>query len=152
MVSLLAWEGAGSSFDFRIVPTANQGVRAVSRPLEEPFTLERAPQALVEHASDELWLGTLESLASAVSFERGHTLILLDASTNVDRFGVAWTSSSERVAQFGVENLTFEVDGADMRLVALPRGAVGSGRRPSRTRAEPRCHSGSTSTTAGCRP
>ena len=120
MVSLLAWEGAGSSFDFRIVPTANQGVRAVSRPLEEPFTLERAPQALVERASDELWLGTLESLASAVSFERGHALILLDASTNVDRFGVAWTPSSERVAQFGVENLTFEVDGADMRLVTLP--------------------------------
>jgi hypothetical protein len=123
LVSILEWGPAASSFDFRIIPGAGEGILSLSRPRDEPFQAEQSPSALVERSGIDLWPEAVKAVGGALSFERSQGLILLDVSTNVDQFGVAWGPSARREAAgsaLAIENLTLKAEGGDVLLVTLP--------------------------------
>jgi hypothetical protein len=127
LVSVLEWGPAASSFDFRLLAGGGEGVLSLSRPREDPFRAEQAPDALVERGGKDLWPEAVKAAGGALSFEQGQGLILLDVSTNVDQFGVAWDPSARRAAAaaasgaaVAIENLALQAEGGDVLLVTLP--------------------------------
>lgn len=123
LISVLEWGPAESSFGFSLLADAGEGALRLAGAREDPFEPEESPAAFVERAAPELWAAGVEAMGGALAFESSRGLMLLDVSTNVDQFGVAWDPSSKQDAgetRFTIDGLAFEADGEDVQLVTLP--------------------------------
>jgi len=124
LASILSWDKAASGFDFWVLPGAGAGVGVLAGPRDQPFADEQAPSALVERGGSDLWPGAVTAAGSSLSFEASQGVILLDVSTNVGQFGVAWEPRARRETAaadpFAIKNLTLEAEGGDVLLLTLP--------------------------------
>ncbi len=130
LLSILRWDGATSSFDFRL-PGGGAGViEALGRFHGNPFDQTTGALTYMERGGTEQWPRAVEAMGDALAFEGRRSLILLDVSTNVAQFGVAWSTSVDRTAVDGtamgntatlaIDKLTIEVDSDQVALVTLP--------------------------------
>jgi len=127
LVSVLEWQPAASSFDFHLLAGAGEGALRLAGDRDEPFELDvgtdAGADALELRDGGELRAGAIEAMGNALAFEERRGLMLLDVSTNVDQFGVAWDPASTRKTnetRFTIAGLTFEAEGEDLQLVTLP--------------------------------
>lgn len=119
LVSILTWQAARSSFDFRILQ--DEGAFTLGTSRADPFQAAQAPTALVELGGINLWPEATQAAGDGLAFERSDALILLlDVSTNAGQFGVALGPTERTASSFAIAGLTFQAEGADVLLVTLP--------------------------------
>lgn len=120
LLSVSSWEPTRSAFDFVLAPGFGQTTFEVRAAPVEPAAGAADPAALVARGQQDLWPDALKALGSALAFERQHGLILLDVSTNVDQFGVAFQAGVEGGTTVRIESLSLELDGRHLVLLTLP--------------------------------
>jgi hypothetical protein len=127
LISVLECQQAESSFGFRLLTGAGAGALRLTATREDPFELDGGANAgadtLALRGVGELEAGAVKAIGDALAFEARRGLMLLDVSTNVDQFGVAWNPASARAAnetRFTITGLKFEAEGEDVQLVTLP--------------------------------
>ena len=113
LISTLGWSAARADLQF-ILPSGLQVHRAGG---QQQLTVPT--QEARSFNSDQSWR---KALGNALAFEQLKDFVLLDVSTNVDQFGVAFVSGhGERNAPPPVlKDLTLQLDGEQVALVTLP--------------------------------
>lgn len=117
LLSVYSWQDGASTFDFLLTQTLQLGSGTTPVGL---LAAANEPGALFSRESENQWPEAIKALGEALTFERGHGLILLDVSTNVDQFGVAFQSLAEGQANLGIHAMTLQVDGSHLVLLTLP--------------------------------
>jgi hypothetical protein len=120
LLSVSSWEPAGSSFDFVLPAGYGQTGGGTGAAQAELVSGAADPSALMARGQHDLWPDALKALGGALAFERQHGLILLDVSTNVDQFGVAFQAGVEGGTRLAVASLNLELDGRHLLLLTLP--------------------------------
>src|SRR5262249_48823378 len=85
-----------------------------------PFADTASAGALLVRGSRDQWPEAIKALDGALAFERQRGLILLDVSTNVDQFGVAFQLHVEGQPNIRINDLSLQADGRHLRLPTLP--------------------------------
>jgi hypothetical protein len=114
LTSKLAWTGTSSAFDFQLPGDGVKALAALSRSHPNPFEATDQDSHLASEA--------VKALGGGLRFEQQPSLILLDVSTNVDQFGVAFASVTRDAATgtLSIDAMTVQTDSAHLQLVTLP--------------------------------
>lgn len=120
VLGVLKWTPTQTEFDFMLPPAV--GLQALMQSRGEVSVLPAAPApGLAAFSAQERVLpGAVKALGSALAFERQRGLILLDVSTNVDQFGVAFQRTAEGHPNLAIQKLTLQLDSRHLLLLTLP--------------------------------
>jgi hypothetical protein len=115
LMSVLRWDGASTSFDFRLLTGGEENITELGRSHSDPFAVGTQVPATALAA-----IATVNPIGDSLAFEHDRTVILLDVSTNVDQFGVAYATAVDAPETLGIDKMNLEVDGEHVVLVTLP--------------------------------
>jgi hypothetical protein len=118
LVSILNLQATASSFDFQLQSAG--GATALATQRGNPFLAAQSPTALVERGGTDLWPAAAQATGSGLAVERSTGVILLDVSSNVGQFGVAWDPAKATPAEYAVQDLSLVAPGTDVLLLTLP--------------------------------
>jgi len=124
LYSLLLWTPTTRTFDFLLPPSSELPPTPARSggiiPGAPPTQGQIYPAGVPAVSDGGFTAAARDTLGGLLAFEGGNSFVLLDVSTHVDQFGVAFSQNASKRAPMAIKDLRLELEADQVKLVTLP--------------------------------